>query len=132
MQKQQLVTYTAPKSYFSALQVKLRALLGQQIIFGIISYIQFDNRSYLQCLQNVVYKASFVVIIKVRISFSTVQELLDSLNRSSCPEVELYIGLGAMTQVIGCHIAQSGFGCLELIFVSQQINPLKVTKWDPC
>ena len=68
--------------FFLALQVKLRAQLGQQIIFFIISYtkgIQFDNRSCLQCLRNVVHKASLLVIIKVRISFSTVQELLDGL-----------------------------------------------------
>ena len=116
-------------SLFSALQVKLQACLGSKSSFA---YIRFDNRSCLQCLLNVIYKASFVVIIKVRISFSTVQELLDSLNRSSCPEVELYIGLGAMTQVIGWHIAQSRFRYLELIYVPQQINHLKVTKWDPC
>ena len=78
------------------------------------------------------HKASFLVIIKVRVSFSTVQETLDSLNRSSCSEVKLYIGLGAMTQVIGWNIAQSRFGCLELKYVPQQISPLKVTKWDPC
>ena len=54
---------------------------------------------------NIVHRAPVLVIVKVRISFS-------SLNRFSCSAVELHIGPGAMPQVIGCNIPQYLFGCM--------------------
>ena len=71
---------------------------------------QFDNRS---CLP------SFSRSLECRtqstsLGSSQSQDLIfQTLNRSSCSEVELHIGLGAMTQVIGWNIPQYLFGCLE-------------------
>ena len=74
-----------------------------------------------QGLQNVVHKVPVLVKVKVRISFSKV--LMDLVAQR-----QSYIGLGTMTRVIGCSINQYPFGCLEMIHVFQQTNPLIVTK----